>query len=152
MKSFRFKYTVLIWVLLTAILWLSLAGVGWNIFNVIEFSRLNAVKTTTYSIILVFSALLCIVVIGVMVYGKYVIKDGKLYTCFGFIRTKIEVEKITAVINFKKSDKLVIYFNQNKYAVVVISPSEYDNFISTLREVNPKIAFDNRIDGEDTPA
>ena len=152
MKSFRFKYTVLIWVLLTAILCLSLAGVGWNIFNVIEFSRLNAVKTTTYSIILVFSALLCIVVIGVMVYGKYVIKDGKLYTCFGFIRTKIEVEKITAVIHFKKSDKLVIYFNQNKYAVVVISPSEYDNFISTLREVNPKIAFDNRIDGEDTPA
>ena len=83
---------------------------------------------------------------------KYVIKDGKLYTCFGFIRTKIEVEKITAVIHFKKSDKLVIYFNQNKYAVVVISPSEYDNFISALREVNPKIAFDNRIDGEDTPA
>ena len=152
MKSFRFKYTVLIWVLLTAILCLSLAGVGWNIFNVIEFSRLNAVKTTTYSIILVFSALLCIVVIGVMLYGKYVIKDGKLYTCFGFIRTKIEVEKITAVIHFKKSDKLVIYFNQNKYAVVVISPSEYDNFISALREVNPKIAFDNRIDGEDTPA
>ena len=114
MKSFRFKYTVLIWVLLTAILCLSLAGVGWNIFNVIEFSRLNAVKTTTYSIILVFSALLCIVVIGVMLYGKYVIKDGKLYTCFGFIRTKIEVEKITAVIHFKKSDKLVIYFNQNK--------------------------------------
>jgi len=152
MKSFRFKYTVLIWVLLTAILCLSLAGVGWNIFNVIEFSRLNAVKTTTYSIILVFSALLCIVVISVMVYGKYVIKDGKLYTCFGFIRTKIEVEKITAVIHFKKSDKLVIYFNQNKYAVVVISPSEYDNFISALREVNPKIAFDNRIDGEDTPA
>ena len=152
MKSFRFKYTTLIWILLTAILCLSLAGVGWNIFNVIEFSRLNAIKTTTYSIILAFSILLCVVVISVMIYGKYIIKDGKLYTCFGFIRTKIEVEKITAIIHFKKSDKLVIYFNQNKYAVIVVSPAEYDNFVNALREVNPKIAFDNRIDGEDTPA
>ena len=47
MKSFRFKYTILIWTLLSAILCLSLAGVGWNIFNVIEFSRLNAMESGT---------------------------------------------------------------------------------------------------------
>ena len=152
MKSFRFKYTILIWTLLSAILCLSLAGIGWNIFNVIEFSRLNAIKTTTYSIILAFSVLLSMIVISVMVYGKYVIKEDKLYTCFGFIRTKIDVQKITAIIHFKKSDKLVIYFEENKYAVVVISVAEYDNFVCALREVNPKILFNIKIDGEDTPS
>ena len=54
-------------------------------------------------------------------------------------------------MHFKKSDKLVIYFKDDSFTVIVISPEDYSDFVVALREVNPQIYYGVKIDGEDTP-
>ncbi|MBE5733420.1 MAG: hypothetical protein E7347_00040 [Clostridiales bacterium] len=151
MKSFRFRYARSVWVLLVIVAILSIAGLAWNVFNLIEFLPTGSFKVGTYSLIVLLNLALTILVISLMLYGRYVIKNGKLYSYFGFICSKINVDDIICITHFKKSDKLVAYFKEGTYTVIVISPQEYDDFVKSIREINRSILFNAKIDGEDTP-
>lgn len=151
MKKFRFKYSTAVWLLLSLVVILSAVGMVWNIFNVKEYAWAGALKIAVYVIIALITAFLAILAISVMLYGFYVIKKDCLYTQFGFISSKLKISEITEISHFKKSNKLIIYFEKDKYAVIVISPTEYDEFIKALREVNPKIVYFAKIDGEELP-
>ncbi len=151
MKKFRFKYSPVIWVLLCLVIALSLAGLGWNIFNFISFVHTDTIKTVLYAIVIALNAFLVFLAIAVATYGAYVIKDGNLYAYFGIIRSKYNVMDIVEITHFKKSDKLVAYFKDNKFTVIVISPSNYDDFVIAIREINKEIVFNKKIEGENTP-
>ena len=86
-----------------------------------------------------------------MAYGKYVVDGGYLYSYFGFIKSKIDISEIIEITHFKKSNKLVVYFKDGKYTVIVIASELYDNFVIAVRESNKSIIFDVKIDGEDKP-
>lgn len=156
MKSFKFKYANSVWALLVLVLALSIAGLCWNVFNLIEycmigFTRVGAFKIVVYGLLVLMLVILTAIVVSVMVYGRYVIKGEFIFTCFGFIKSKVAISEITTITHFKKSDKLVMYFKDEKYSVIVIAPDRYDDFVLAVREVNSAIRFDARIDGEDTP-
>ncbi len=152
MKRFRFDYPFIVWLLLGVVFVLAAVGLGLNIFNLIEYTKLGAVKTVIYSIIVALNLSLLVLDVSVMVYGCYVIKDGYIYSWFGIIRTKTSFEEIVQITLFKKSNKLVMYYADAKYTVIIISPEKYDGFILALREQNKKIIYDAQIDGEDTPS
>lgn len=151
MKKFRFKYPAVVWVLLAIVFALSVAGLIWNVYNFISFVNSDTVKTVLYSVIILLVAFLVVLTISVAVYGMYVIKGDTLYSYFGLVRSKFDINDITEITHFKKSDKLVVYFSDAKYTVIVIDKTDYDDFVVALREVNRKIIFDKKIEGEDTP-
>lgn len=151
MKKFTFKYSIAVWVLLALVLALSIVGIVWNVFNVIEYAWAGALKITVYALIVAITTFLAVFVVSIMVYGRYEIKNGALYTCFGFVKSKELIDDIVQITHFKKSDKLVVYFSDDKYTVIVISPREYERFVLALRECNQKIIYSTQIDGEDTP-
>ncbi len=151
MKKFRFKYSTSVWLLLALVVVLSVAGMVWNIFNIKEYMWAGAFKVSIYAIIVAITACLAIFSISVMACGFYVIKGEYLYTRFGIVASKIKINDVTQIVHFKKSDKLVVYYGEDKYTVIVISPLEYDEFIKAMRGVNTKIAYGTKIDGEDTP-
>lgn len=151
MKKFRFKYSTTIWLLLAVVVVLSVAGVAWNIFNIKEYLWAGTLKITVYAVIVAVTGFIAILAISVMAYGFYVVKGENLYVCFGIIRSRMKISEITQISHFKKSDKLVVYFTDQKYTVIVISPAEYDLFIKTIREINNKVIYSAEIDGEDTP-
>ena len=149
MKKFRFQYSPIVWILVSIIFVMCLLGFIWNIFNLIEYSPLNTFRFVSYILLAVITFGLTIFSISLLVYGRYVIKNGQLYTYFGFVRSKINIEDIVCITHFKKSDKLVIYLKEQSYSVIVISKDNYNNFVLALREQNREIFFDTKIDGED---
>ena len=151
MKSFKIKFKPLIWVLLLTVLGFSLAGCAWNIYNVIVYLPINTIKTVTSAIMCLLCLILTAVSLSIAVFSKYTVDGKNLTVCFGVIKTKLAITEIKEVCHFKKSDKLVVYSLDDKYTVIIIPPSEYDNFVLALREYNKSIVFDVRIDGEDTP-
>ena len=151
MKSFKFRYSLIVWILLCLVIALSVAGLIWNVYNVIAFIDVDNLKTITFIAICVLTAFLTIFAVSVAVYGRYVIKNGSLTSYFGFAKTKFDICDVVQITLFKKSNKLVTYFSDSTYTVIVISPEEYSDFILAMREVNPKIIYDTQIDGEDTP-
>ena len=86
-----------------------------------------------------------------MLFGRYVVKKDAFISCFGIIKSKYDIKDITAIILFKKSNRLVAYFGEKKYAVILISPEFYEDFVLALREQNKAIVYDVKIEGEDTP-
>ena len=151
MKNFKFKYSLTVWILLGVVLALSLVGLAWNVFNLTEYLWAGAFKITVYALIIALTALLATFTISMMVYGKYVIKNGYIITRFGLVFSRELIENVVQITHFKKSNKLVVYFKDDKYTVIIINESEYENFILAMREVNKKIIYDTKIDGEDTP-
>jgi hypothetical protein len=97
------------------------------------------------------NAFLCVVAVSIAVHGAYVIKNDTLYAYFGIIPSKYEIKDIVEITHFKKTDKLVAYFKDGKYTVIVIDKNDYDDFVICIREVNRQIIFDKKIEGEDTP-
>lgn len=151
MKSFKFRYSITVWVLLGLLIALATAGLIWNIYNVTAFWGKDWLKVATFSAICALALVLIVFGVSVAVYGRYVIKGGKLISYFGLLKTKYDIEDIVEITHFKKSNKLVTYFSDQTFTVIVIDQSEYNDFVMAVREVNPKITYDTQIDGEDTP-
>ena len=150
MKKFRFKYAPAVWVLLTVVLLLSVAGLVWNVFNLLEFLALNyTLKLVSSALISLICLFLTIFVLSVLFYGNYVIKGEVLCTYFGFFRAKYNINDIVCISLFKKSNKLVVYFKEQSYTVIVIDEELYSDFVLAIRKVNQQIIYDTRIDGED---
>lgn len=150
MKDFKFKYSPAIWVLVALVIITSAIGFGWNVFNIIV-TKEQGFKVVSYYIIAVLSLALLVLSISIAIYGKYIIKNGFLYSFFGLVKSKIEIKKIVEIVHFKKSDKLVVYLDNNDYTVIVISPELYNDFVLAIRNENSSIKFDIKIEGEDLP-
>ena len=151
MNKFKFKYSALVFILLILSLALCVAGIVWNIFNAIQFANVTTIKLISSLVIVVLTFVLLVFVLSVLFYSRYVIKDGYLYTYFGFVKNKTPVSEIVEVTKFKKSNKLVVYFSTEEYTVIVIAPEFYDEFVMAIRNANKSIVYDARIEGEDTP-
>ena len=151
MKTFKFKYTLTIWILLGVVLALSVAGIAWNIFTIVQFAGLNLTKTVSSIIMCVLCAFLGFLATSIMISGKYVVKNDAIISYMGIIKTVFPIKDVTEITHFKKSDKLVLYYKPDKYVVIVIDPLCYDDFVKTVRQINPMIIFDSQIDGEELP-
>ena len=151
MKSFKFKFNTVTWVLLAVVLALSIAGLAWNIFSATQFAPINKGKMISSIIMCVLCGFLGFLSASVMTGGKYVVTDKAIISYMGIIKSTFDINDVTEITHFKKSDKLVVYFKPDRYVVIVIAPTQYDLFIKTVRQVNPAITFDSQIDGEDTP-
>lgn len=151
-NSFRLKYSAIVWVLLGVVVALCLAGFVLNVYNFIYFLAGNVVEAITFALLVLATGALLFIVISVILLGRYTVKDGVLCMHLGAFKTKTDINDITEITHFKKSNKLIVYFSDSKYTVVLISPNDYERFVLAVREHNKKIVFSTRIDGEDSPA
>ena len=141
MKQFKFKYSPVVLVLIGLVIVISLLGLGFNIFNIIV-TKEQGFTLISYYIIVILTTLILVLAISIALCGKYKIKNGYLYSYFGFISSKISIEDIAEIVHFKNSDKLVLYTKDNAYTIIVISPNSYNDFVFSIREENSKIKFD----------
>lgn len=139
MKKFKFFYSPLVKILIILVCVIAAAGLIMNVLTVINYAKSNVLSAVLYGVLTVLTALLLAEAIAIAFYGLYKIKNGYLYSYFGLIRSKTDVKEIAAVQVFKTTEKLVVYFKDEKYSVIIISPKFYDEFIATLLKANPDI-------------
>ncbi len=142
MNTFRFKYTKTVWVLIALILLITAGGLAFNIYNIISFFDNDTFKTVVYFIITALNALLFAFAVSVVFFSKYVVKGDMLFCYFGVIKTKNKIADIVQITHFKKSEKLVVYFQDAKFSVVVIAKEYYEAFTKAIREINNNVIAD----------
>ncbi len=151
MKKFKLKLSTTLLILLLLVAGLSLGGTVWNIYNLFAVKNITVGNIISYTLIAILALVVFALSIAVLLFGRYTVLDGKLTVYFGFIKSTSKISDVVAITHFKVSNKLVIYFSDSKYSVIIISPTEYENFILALREQNPSIYYLSKTDGEDEP-
>ena len=149
MKKFKFKFSGFVFFLLSAVLVVCFISLALNLFNLVQYAKNPLFKFLPYIIYIIITLFLIAVVLGIMFFSGYSIKKDTLFVRFGFFVSKTKVKDIIAITHFKISDKLVVYYKEQAFSVVVIAKEKYDDFVLSLRNANKNIFFSSQIDGED---
>lgn len=142
MKKFRFTYSIPVIILLVLSALLTALGIVFNVINVISYYNLSTIKTVIYVLTLLVNIGLFILVISLGVNGCYVIKNQKLYSCFGLIKTKTDIFDVVSITYYKKTNKLVLFFKTAEYSSLLIAEKDYFSFVDQLKSINPSIIYD----------
>ena len=141
MKYYKFRFTNLILGLLWAALALCAAGFIWNIIRFLQTGADGVYQWLQYGILFFTTVFFAALIISMFICSRYTITDKQLITQFGFIRSKYDIANITSIHLFRGAGKLAVYFNDNKYMVIVVKSEWYDDFIKELLQRNDKIGF-----------
>ena len=141
MKKIRFSYSPIVKILIAAVIVIAAAGLTLNIVTVVKYAKSDTLLTVVYGVLSLLTALLLIEAIAIAFYGLYSIKGGFLYSYFGLIYSKTDVNDIIAVQVFNQTRKLVVYFKDEKFSVIIVAPEKYDDFIAALIKANPEIKY-----------
>ena len=147
MIKFKIKHSILVKILLAVVFFVCVLGCGWNIFNLVQTQNLFFAQKLAYILLAILTLIMAIIALTMFFFSSYRINDQYLYTNFGIISIKFSIESITAIVHFKKSDNLVLYFTDQKYSVLLLSPTNFDSFIDAIKSANPKISYN--VDYED---
>lgn len=148
---FKLKMPAFLRVLLVLVVLLAEVGFLWNIYNLIYFVGVGGFKIVTYALLVVLTGSLSAIAVSIACRCHYTVKNKMVCLHFGVFKIKTYLDDVSEITHFKKSDKLVMYFSDAKFAVVMIDKKDYDVFVLAVREQNPKIVYDVRIEGEDLP-
>ena len=143
MKKFRFKHTPLVWTLLAVVIAVLLGSVIWNVITLINRISLGSTKIYASILLIIAGLFLLVFALSVVLFSSYTVKKDLVVLRFGLISSKLKIKEIVQFTHFKKSDKLVSYFEDAKYTVIVIDSRYYEQFINAVREQNQKIVFDS---------
>lgn len=139
MKSFIYKHSVAVFIMLSVIFILSGVGVYFNVISAID-ADVTA-KKVSYVVLATICVLLDALVLSIAFFSRYSIKGDTLNVRMGIVKVKHSVKEILALVHVKKSDKLVAQFSDGSFAVIVISSKYYDEFFKAVKEVNPAIIY-----------
>ena len=148
MNKFKFLFSNLVKALLVLAILITLVGAGWNIYNLVSAKDLNAFNGIGFVLIVLINLFIFVTCLLILIKSEYQLKNDALYTTFGYLKNKLPLEQITEIIHFIKADKLVLYFDADKYTVIVIKKERYADFVSTLTKLRPEITYTVR--GEET--
>lgn len=148
-KKFRIKLPVYIIVLLSVAAALEAYLTVRFIITLVTTPTVNVQRIIVFTLLLMLTVILLAICTGAVAYSYYVIKGEKLKTCIGIITTSYDIKGITEIIYFKAQGKLVMYYGKEKFTVILLPETKHEDFVKALREVNPEIIYDNKINEND---
>lgn len=145
-KRYPYRFSSLILALFVAGLALCAASLiltGFRIYHFLGNEEKTVYEWLQYGILLFMSLLFFVLIVSMLLRSQYEITDEYLVMQFGVIRSKYRIDSIFSVHLFRGANKLAVYFDDfhTNYIVIVVKPEWYDDFVRTLIEKKPSIAF-----------
>lgn len=139
-KKFRYRFSVLSLVLFGIGFALALFMIIFNLYK-ISSGKLMSDGITNRSISILIALVFIGVAISVLSCSFYTINKTEIKTRLGFIVTGIKLNEIKEIVHFTSLNKLSIFYKDDEYSNVVISPKHFDEFATELRKFAPNIVY-----------
>ncbi len=145
MKTFKYKFTTTTLVFIYLGLVLSVAGVALNTYNILA-ERVwlyanNSLPVIRYALVYFISVALAVILVSLLLSSYYSVDEKYFKTSFGIIKSSYDVKTIKVINLDRATNKLSVYFDEDKFIVVVVKKEWHDEFIEALLKVNPEIEF-----------
>ena len=130
--KFRFKLTFLTILLLVAVTLLCGYGIVLNVITLSE-KTIETLTVVLNVILIVLNLFLLFVVFSVFAFGKYSIEEKGVILKLGIFKVLYPKEELHSIKLFSKTQKLVLFFVDGKYTVIVINPEKYLAFSKAVQ-------------------
>lgn len=142
MKSYKFKFSKLVLVLIGLAIAAALAAVAYTVYRIYLYGFSSPLLVIQHVAVLIVAALAIVIFVSLLIRSVYKITDTQIILWFGIVKQTFKIADIESVHLFTKTNKLVIYFKDDKYTVIVVKPEWYNEFTKEILARNDKIRYD----------
>ena len=142
MKSYKFKFSKLVLVLIGLAIAAALAAVAYPVYRIYLYGVSSPLLVIQHVAVLIVAALAIVIFVSLLIRSVYKITDTQIILWFGIVKQTFKIADIESVHLFTKTNKLVIYFKDDKYTVIVVKPEWYNEFTKEILARNDKIRYD----------
>ena len=141
MKKFKYRFSPLIWVLLSLAMLIAVCTTIINVLIIIDYANKGLQIDYTKIIVIFIAILFFAFIIVVIVNSNYEITQTELKTRLGFIVTGVKLKDIQEIVLFVKDKRLSVIFKDEEFTNIVISPLLFDDFIKSIKTTAPHIIY-----------
>ena len=149
MKTYRFKLSKLAAAGCAAGILLGIGGIAFTIYRIYKYGFADAQLIIQHAVVLIVGALAIALFASILIRSVYKITDTEIVLWFGFIKSAYRIADIESVHLFTKTNKLVLYFKDEKYTVIVVKPEWYRELTQEIIARNKNIRYDVSTDDKD---
>ena len=139
-QAFPYRFTKAMLTLCIVALVLCAVGIGVSVYRIVRFGVKDFNDFIRYPFLVVICVFAIAVVIALLVRSQYVVTDTYLSSNFGFLKSKVEVKKITAIVCDTQEDKATVYLGE-EFFVLTLPKGENEKLAAALCAVNDKIDY-----------
>lgn len=142
MKSYKFRFSKLVLILIGLAIAAALAAVAYTVYRIYLYGFSSPLLVIQHVAVLIVAALAIVIFVSLLIRSVYKITDTQIILWFGIVKQTFKIADIESVHLFTKTNKLVIYFKDDKYTVIVVKPEWYNEFTKEILARNDKIRYD----------
>ena len=149
MRTFRFRFSKTIILLQIAAMILAAAATVYTAYRMATVGFGSASLIIQYVVLLLFGVLALVIFSAMLIRSVYVVGKKEIVLRFGLIKTVYKIKDIESIRLFSKTNKLVLYFKNEKYTVISVKPEWFNDFIREVLSHNLNIRYDVSITDKD---
>ena len=149
MRTFRFRFSKLIILLQIAAMVLAAAAIAYTVYRMITLGFGDASLIIQYVLLLLFGVGAIVIFSAMLIRSVYIVGKNEIILRFGLIKSVYKIKEIESIRLFSKTNKLVLYFKNEKYTVIPVKPEWYNDFIREVLSHNLNIRYDVSITDKD---
>lgn len=151
MKTYKFKLSKAAVILTIAGVLLGLGAIGFTVWRIYRTGFSEPLYIIQHVVLLLVGTIAIVIFASILIRSVYKITDKEIVLWFGIIKSTFKISDIESLHLFTKTNKLVIYFKDEKYTVVVVKPDWYNEFCKEILARNEKIRYDVSVSDSDEP-
>lgn len=151
MKTYKFKLSKAAVILTVAGILLGLGAIGFTVWRIYRTGFSEPLYIIQHVVLLLVGTIAIVIFASILIRSVYKITDKEIVLWFGIIKSTFKISDIESLHLFTKTNKLVIYFKDEKYTVVVVKPDWYNEFCKEILARNEKIRYDVSVSDSDEP-
>ncbi len=148
MKDFKFKLSKVAAILSVLAIILAIGGIALTVYRIFKLGFPSFVIGVQHVVMLIICVLLIVIFSSILIRSYYRITDNEIILKFGVIKSVFKISDITSVHLFTKTNKLVVYFKNETYTVIVVKENWHNEFVKELTAKNDKIVYEVSLEEE----
>lgn len=142
MRTYKFKLSKTVFALCILAILVAIAGIIYTAYRIGKYGFSEPALIIQHIVILLFAALAIVIFLSILIRSVYKVSDKEIILWFGIIKSSYKIGDIESIHLFTKTNKLVIYFKDEKYTVIVVKPEWYNEFTKDILSKNDSIRYD----------
>ena len=149
MHTYKFKFSKTVIVLLIVLLVLGVAAIAFTVYRMLTYGFGSVSLIIQYVVLILFGLLAIVIVTSMLIRSVYKVTEKEIVLWFGIIKSSYKIKDIESIHLFTKTNKLVLYFKDEKYTIVVVNPAWHNEFIKDVLSHNLNIRYDVSLSEKD---